>query len=150
ERDRLPIGASRVTWSAQACKMVRRMRTIAHISDLHFGKTDPQVVETLAAELNERRPSLLVISGDLTQRARSWQFKAAKEFLARLPVPQLVVAGNHDVPLYNVFRRFARPLGNYHKHITSDLAPRFVDEEMAVIGLNTARSFSWRLGGFWK
>jgi 3',5'-cyclic AMP phosphodiesterase CpdA len=126
------------------------MRTIAHISDIHFGKVDEAVTEALAVELHERPPSLVVISGDLTQRARAGQFRAARAFLDRLPRPQLVVPGNHDIPLFDVVRRAFWPLGNYTRHITSDLRPFYSDEEMAVIGINTARSFSpdWR--AFWK
>lgn len=126
------------------------MRTIAHISDVHFGKTDPAVVEGLIADLKDRAPSLLVASGDFTQRARAWQYKAAAAFLKRLPAPQLVVPGNHDIPLYDVIRRFFFPLQFYRRYISRDLRPVYRDEEMIVIGLNTARSFTFTLDGFWK
>src|SRR5262245_42805072 len=122
------------------------MRTIAHISDLHFGRLDRPVAEALVADLAERKPSLLVISGDLTQRARERQFKAAAEYLKRLPQPQLVVPGNHDVPLYDVIARFFSPLERYRRIISSDLRPLFRDDEMAVLGINTARSFTHKSG----
>ena len=86
------------------------MKKIVHLSDLHFGRIDPALVEPLAEAVNETAPTLVVVSGDLTQRARSQQFKEAREFLDRLPRPQVVVPGNHDVPLYDVLSRFARPL----------------------------------------
>src|SRR4051794_38240399 len=73
------------------------MRTIAHISDIHFGKTDPVVVEGLVKDLEGRHPTLLVASGDFTQRARERQYRAAAAFMTRLPTPQLVVPGNHDI-----------------------------------------------------
>jgi 3',5'-cyclic AMP phosphodiesterase CpdA len=126
------------------------MRTLAHISDVHFGRIDPPVVEGLVAELNDRKPSLLVLSGDLTQRARGWQYREAANFLSRLPKPQIVVPGNHDIPLYDVARRFFFPLQKYRKYITTDLRPSYQDEEIAVIGLNTARPFTFSLHGFWK
>ncbi|WP_428940771.1 metallophosphoesterase family protein [Fontivita pretiosa] len=126
------------------------MRTIAHISDLHFGRIDPPVVEALVEDLNQRRPHLLVASGDFTQRARRGQYRAAAAFLARLPGPQLLVPGNHDIPLYDLIRRFMFPLQNYRRHICADLRPVYRDQEMIVIGLNTARSFSFSLDGFWK
>jgi len=126
------------------------MRTIAHISDIHFGKIDPVVVEGLVADLNQSPPSLLVVSGDLTQRARAGQYRSAAALLARLPQPQLVVPGNHDVPLYDVFHRFCSPLKNYRKYITPNLQPIYHDQEMFVLGLNTARSFTFTLNGFWK
>src|SRR5215203_2252501 len=99
------------------------MRTIAHISDIHFGRTDPPVVEGLVKDLAGRHPSLLVMSGDFTQRARERQYRDAAAFMARLPGPQLVVPGNHDIPLYDVIRRFFFPLSRYRKHITPDLRP---------------------------
>jgi 3',5'-cyclic AMP phosphodiesterase CpdA len=122
------------------------MRHIAHISDLHFGTEIPAVVEALVADLQNLAPSLVIVSGDLTQRARVAQFKAAKEFLDRLPQPQLVVPGNHDVPLYDVVRRFASPLGRYARIVSNELNPLYANEEIFVIGLNTARSFTWQSG----
>src|SRR5690349_20939257 len=104
------------------------MRTIAHISDLHFDLVDPNVVEALAAELNQRAPSLLVVSGDFTQRARTGQYQQAARYLHRLPKPQLVIPGNHDIPLFDVIRRFFFPLERYKKHITSELRPLYQDE----------------------
>jgi 3',5'-cyclic AMP phosphodiesterase CpdA len=122
------------------------MRTLVHLSDLHFGRVVPEVLEPLRRAVHGLRPHLVVVSGDLTQRARRSQFREAREFLATLPTPQLVVPGNHDVPLYNVFRRFLTPLAAYKDEVTADLEPRFVDAEIAVIGVNTARSFVFKGG----
>jgi 3',5'-cyclic AMP phosphodiesterase CpdA len=122
------------------------MKTIAHLSDLHFGTELPEVTEALIADVNARTPSLVVISGDLTQRARRKQFEAAKACLARLPRPQIVVPGNHDIPLFDVVRRFAAPLQRYCRWISRELNPTFADDEMIVIALNTARSFTWKNG----
>lgn len=122
------------------------MRTIAHLSDLHFGTEVPAVAQALADDLQKCAPSLVIISGDLTQRARRKQFEDARDFLARLPVPQLIVPGNHDVPLYDVIRRFAAPLKRYRRFISGDLNPTFFDDEIIVVGLNTARSFTWKNG----
>lgn len=122
------------------------MRKIVHISDIHFDKVDYTIVEKLKEKIVELAPHLTVISGDLTQRARSAQFKEAKDFLDSLPLPQIVVPGNHDVPLYNVLARFAAPLDNYKKYITDDLQPFFLDEEIAVAGINTARSLTIKDG----
>lgn len=122
------------------------MRTIAHISDLHFGTADPVVADGLLRQLQSRPPSLVVVSGDLTQRARRGQFAEARRFLDRLPPPCLVVPGNHDVPLYDVLRRFASPLGRYRRQIQRELDPVFSDEELFVAGVNTARSLTWKSG----
>jgi len=118
------------------------MRRIAHISDLHFGRTDEHVVRALIREMHELVPDVVVVSGDLTQRARSWQFQEARHFLDALNRPTIVVPGNHDVPLENLVDRFFRPLAKYCKYITEDLSPTFRDEELAVVGINTARSFT--------
>ncbi len=122
------------------------MRKIVHISDVHFGQADAEVVEKLTAAILEIAPDLLVVSGDLTQRARSAQFIEAREFLDRFSMPQIIVPGNHDVPLYNVFDRFVNPLEKYKRFITDDLLPFYSDDEMAVIGINTARSLTIKGG----
>jgi len=119
------------------------MRKIAHISDLHFGRVDPEVADALVADLSGLQPSLVIISGDITQRARARQFSAARDFLNRIPFPKLTVPGNHDIPLYNLGRRFLSPLGRYKRFITHDLSPSYTDEEIAVFGINTARPFTW-------
>ncbi len=75
------------------------MHTVAHLSDLHFGRTDPQVVSALTVALQNLNPDLVVISGDLTQRAKHSEFREARTFIAQLPGETLVVPGNHDVPL---------------------------------------------------
>ena len=122
------------------------MRTIAHLSDLHFGRTDPDVVRGACEAVNRMKPDLVVISGDLTQRARSHQFRAARAFLERLPKPQIVVPGNHDIPLWNIFARSFSPLRKYRRIITRNLEPFFADDEIAVLGLNTARSLTIKDG----
>lgn len=122
------------------------MRTLAHISDLHFGREDRRVAEGLVEDLHRLRPDLVVNSGDLTQRARRRQYRAAAEYLKRLPLPQMTLPGNHDIPLYDVARRFLSPLGRYRHWISPDLSPCFVDENMAVVGINTARSMTWKSG----
>jgi 3',5'-cyclic AMP phosphodiesterase CpdA len=122
------------------------MKTIAHISDLHFGTELPQLATALREELHAMKPNLVVISGDLTQRARRGQFAAARAYLDTLPHPQLVVPGNHDVPLYDVLRRFISPLGRYRRIVANDVDPLFEDGEIFVAGLNTARSLTWQSG----
>ncbi|MEP7068553.1 MAG: metallophosphoesterase family protein [Usitatibacter sp.] len=122
------------------------IRTIVHLSDLHFGKVDPELLEPLRRCVEAIAPHLVVVSGDLTQRAKAAEFRAAKTFLDTLPKPQLVVPGNHDVPLYNVFQRFLTPLRKYKRIITPDLEPAYIDDEIAVVGVNTARSLTFKDG----
>lgn len=122
------------------------MRKIIHISDVHFGRIDYAIVKRLKEKIHELNPDLVVVSGDLTQRAKSQEFIEAKAFLDELPKPQIVVPGNHDVPMYNVYDRFVNPLEKYKKHITTDLHPFFADDKIAAIGINTARSFTIKDG----
>jgi len=125
------------------------MARIAHLSDIHFGANDPRIVDAATAWLEERRPDLVVISGDFTQRARVDQDRAASAWLNRLRsagLNLLVVPGNHDVPLYDVVRRFMAPLDRYKRYISSDLCPFYEDAEVAILGLNTARSLTIKDG----
>jgi 3',5'-cyclic AMP phosphodiesterase CpdA len=126
------------------------MRTLAHVSDLHFGAIDPGAVAALEADLATVAPDLVVVSGDLTQRGRRREFRAARAFLDRLARPLLVVPGNHDVPAFNLASRFLHPYRRFTHHITADLCPMVADTEMAVLGLNTARRavrhWNWALG----
>lgn len=122
------------------------MRTVIQISDLHFGSILAPTLDPLIDLLWRLQPDLVIVSGDVTQRARPEQFTAARAYLDRMPQPRLVLPGNHDVPLYDVLRRFASPLGRYTAAITDDLAPVFIDEEIAVVGINTARSLTIKGG----
>ena len=117
-----------------------------HLSDIHFGKVDLSIIEPLLRAVHQINPNVVVVSGDLTQRARTAEFIDARAFLDRLPAPQIVVPGNHDVPLYNIYGRFVGQLGRYQRHITPDLEPAYVDDEIAVLGTNTARSLTWKGG----
>lgn len=122
------------------------MRTLVHLSDLHFGKVDHSLLAPLRELVHALAPDVVVVSGDLTQRARSEQFEEARAWLDTLPGPQIIVPGNHDISLYNVFRRFLQPLARYKRYITDDLDPIYVDQEIAVLGVNTARSLTFKDG----
>ncbi len=123
------------------------MKTLAHISDLHFGAELPEAAADLRIDLVRAAPDLIIVSGDLTQRARTAQFAAARAYLDTLPAaPRLVIPGNHDVPLYDVARRFFAPLVRYRRHIARELDPVFDDGELFVAGINTARSLTWKSG----
>ena len=122
------------------------MRTLVHLSDLHFGTVRQEIVLPLLSLLERIQPDLVVVSGDLTQRARKEQFAAARDFLHAMPFPKIVVPGNHDVPLYNLFARFVLKLARYRRYISDDLEPFYGDPEIAVLGINTARSATFKGG----
>jgi 3',5'-cyclic AMP phosphodiesterase CpdA len=122
------------------------MRTLVQLSDLHFGRADGAIVDQLQQTLSAIAPDVIAISGDFTQRARRAQFRAARAFLDGLGAPHVVVPGNHDVPLYNIAARFLFPLGGYRRLISANLAPSFVDDEVAVFGTDTTRSLTIKGG----
>jgi 3',5'-cyclic AMP phosphodiesterase CpdA len=122
------------------------MRVVVHLSDLHFGRVDAALLEPLRRRIQSLEPHVLVVSGDLTQRAKPGQFREARHYLDTLPGAKIVVPGNHDVPLYNVFQRFFTPLSKYRRYISRDLEPTYLDEEIAVVGINTARSLVFKGG----
>jgi 3',5'-cyclic AMP phosphodiesterase CpdA len=122
------------------------MRKVIQISDLHFGKVDKTIAEGLIKKIDELTPDLVIVSGDLTQRARRKEFSDARDYLSRINYPKIVTAGNHDIPLFDVFRRFLLPLQRYKRYITSEMSPLYLDSEIIVLAINTARSFTWKNG----
>lgn len=122
------------------------MRTLLHISDVHFGPYHrPRLARGVLEFVERQPPDLVVVSGDLTQRAKPAQFRQAREFVDRSPVPTVVVPGNHDVPLYRFWERIFSPYGAYRKHFSDELEPIYRDDELLVVGINTAHG--WTLKG---
>jgi 3',5'-cyclic AMP phosphodiesterase CpdA len=125
------------------------MTRIVHLSDLHFGAHDEAMVVAVQKSIDELKPHLVVISGDFTQRARTEQFKEASRYLESLRDhghEVLGVPGNHDVPLYDVLRRFLSPLTRYRRFIDETLCPFIELPGVAVLGINTARSLTFKDG----
>lgn len=118
------------------------MTVILHISDPHFGTEREPVVNALLRCTRELQPELLVLSGDITQRARGRQFERAAQFVRELGVEHtLTIPGNHDVPLLNVAARALSPYGNYRRFFGDDLEPRFRSADCLVVGVNTTRRY---------
>ena len=122
------------------------MIRIAHISDLHFGRTSPELLLPLVTALNAAKPDLVAVTGDFTQRARRSQYRAARGFLDRLRAPWMAVPGNHDVSLDNLWLRFMRPYGRYRRYICNDMMPVHRQDGLCVVGLNTVDRFRWQRG----
>jgi 3',5'-cyclic AMP phosphodiesterase CpdA len=117
------------------------MRLIAHISDLHFGYNDPLLATALTETLAQIGPTVLVVSGDLVEHATDGEFQDARNFLDSLPAPQIIVPGNHDLPFYNLWRRFTEGLDKYRRYITDNLEPAFIDDELAIVGADSAHLY---------
>jgi 3',5'-cyclic AMP phosphodiesterase CpdA len=122
------------------------MRRVAHIADVHFGAATAEAVRALEAALDVLAPDIVVVSGDLTQRGRWSEFREAATFVGRLPGIVIAVPGNHDVPRGSP-GRFVRPLRRYRGAIGEVSTDRFADNEVAIIGLNSARA--WGLHWNW-
>lgn len=123
------------------------MSVVLQISDTHFGTEQPAVVEALRELCREQAPELLILSGDVTQRARRGQFAAARDFLSRMPVPHtLVVPGNHDIPLFDITARIFHPYRNYRLFLRDELEPEFASPDLLVLGVNTTRASRHTVG----
>jgi 3',5'-cyclic AMP phosphodiesterase CpdA len=117
----------------------RTIRRLVHLSDLHFGRIDQDLVDPLVRAVEAAEPDILAISGDFVQWAREHEFQQASEFVKRLPGHHILVPGNHDMPFLNPVRRVTDRLKLFRKYITDDREPFYIDDEIAVLGLNTAR-----------
>lgn len=117
------------------------MTVLLQISDPHFGTEQAPVVEALAALARQQRPDLLVLSGDITQRARPAQFRAARSFMDRLGGPLLAIPGNHDIPLLNLWARWKTPYAQHCAAFGAELEPVFRSADVLVIGVNTTRAY---------
>jgi len=118
------------------------MTVLLQVSDPHFGTEQPTVVDALTELARQQRPELVVLSGDITQRARPSQFRAARAFTDSLGVPVLAVPGNHDIPLFDVWTRLRSPYGRYSAAFGADLEPVHRSAELLVVCVNTTRP--WR------
>lgn len=124
------------------------MKRIIHLSDLHFGRDRPELMAPLLKRINGLDVDLVAISGDLTQRARNWQFQQARTFIDAIDAPTLVVPGNHDTPLYNFFERVIWPFHRYRKWINRDLQPVVHNAQASVIGVNSVNPLGIQRGWF--
>lgn len=122
---------------------------IAHLSDSHFGTVLPEVRRALLSKLTEQKPDLVLLTGDITQRARSGQFRDAREFLKALaPIPAIAVPGNHDIPLFNLYARFFHPYRGFKTLFKDQLERDFVYDDVVVIGLNSTSRWRHVQGDF--
>jgi 3',5'-cyclic AMP phosphodiesterase CpdA len=112
---------------------------ICHLSDLHFGRHDAGLADSLLADLVAQTPDLVVVSGDFTQIGNEDEFRLARAFLDRLPAPLFAVPGNHDVPATNIIRRLVAPYAYYRRYITEDLEPLLDTGDVVIAGLKTSR-----------
>lgn len=118
------------------------MTVLLQVSDSHFGTERASVADALTAWARGQRPDLVVLSGDITQRARPAQFQAARAFVDRLGSPVLAVPGNHDIPLFDLWTRVSRPYSRFAAVFGDVLEPVHRGPDLMVVGVNTTRA--WR------
>jgi len=122
------------------------MTRIIHLSDPHFGTVPPDLPRALAATLATLAPDAVVLSGDLTQRARPGQFAAARDFIASCPSPLLAIPGNHDIPLFNLPLRLLAPWRNWNRGLSLPLEGEITTPRALIAGINTANPHVWKDG----
>ncbi len=117
------------------------MTALLQISDTHFGTEQPLVVEALLRLVDELQPAAVIVSGDITQRARRAQFDAARDFIKRIKTAAVVaIPGNHDIPLFNVFARLFHPYAGFERAFGTNLEPEWQGDDAIVICVNTTRA----------
>lgn len=123
------------------------MTLILHLSDTHFGSERPPVVEALLRLAKRAEPDIAILSGDITQRARSAEFSAARQFVDALGIPaRVVLPGNHDIPLLNLPIRLLSPYSRYCRAFGSELEPELETDGLLIIGVNTTRWYRHKDG----
>lgn len=123
------------------------MTVVLQMSDPHFGTERPMAVGALERLCGELKPDLLLITGDITQRARPIEFSRAKAFVDKLGVPaRLVIPGNHDIPLYAVTTRLLHPYRRYERAFGPAEDGEFESDDLLVIALNTTRRYRHKNG----
>ena len=120
---------------------------IIHLSDLHFGTEIKHSVPLLIHAIEELQADLVIVSGDLTQRAKTHQFIAANQFLRAINTPVLCVPGNHDIALYRIIERLFYPFTKYQKWINSSLCAQYTNDLVAILGINSVTPYK-PMGGY--
>ncbi len=122
------------------------MTAALHISDPHFGTQQGPVTDALRELIALRTPEVVLLGGDITQRARRAQFRDARRYMDSLGIPFIAVPGNHDIPLYNVFARVLSPYGNYRRYFGADREPCYDSDTLLVVGLDSTRRYRHKHG----
>ena len=142
------------------------MTRLLQISDTHFGTEQPHVMQALLGLAHAEKPDVLVLSGDITQRASAGQFRRARDFCDQLAIPRMLsLPGNHDIPLFNIFSRLFRPYAAYLDAFGPELEPQLQTATLCLLGVKTTQvrsiaanspaspfgpSARWRCLGCWR
>lgn len=132
---------------ADAQPIEQDVSVVMHVSDLHFGAEDEPALEALVRLALRQRPQAVVATGDITQNAKPEEFAAAERFFGRLAIHhQLVVPGNHDLPVWDLPRRLVAPYAAFRNAFGDELEPRLQSRSVWVAGLRSTRRWRHREG----
>lgn len=121
------------------------MLRIAHLSDMHFGAHEPELIRPLLQALRDVDPHMIAITGDITQWGKHREFAQARRFVDQLPAPAVVAAGNHDTPYFNLMARLLHPFARFERYFDSRLSGQHSSDKLCAIAVNTARGAQFRL-----
>lgn len=124
------------------------MIRLFHASDLHFGREDAEAIRWFAERINAERPDAVIITGDLTYRARQREFEAAAAWLSEIRVPATIEPGNHDLPYFNPIARFFAPYKR-HKRLMRSIENPLDVPRVTLVPLRTTSRAQWRLNWSW-
>lgn len=122
---------------------------LVHLGDLHFGaRVDLAQIAALESLIPELAPSAILVSGDLTQRARHGELQRALVFVEglRRTAPVLVVPGNHDTAWWaSPFDLMGRERKHrkYRRYFGADLGPVLEVPGVVAVGALSAHGLAW-------
>ena len=119
------------------------MSKIIQVADIHFGTENPRALRAFEAAMEAIEPDAIAVCGDLTQRGKREEFDAAREWIGQFTVPRLVVAGNHDTPLLNIYERVMSPFERHDSYFDHLSEPVVLDNAV-LAGINTSRGWQTR------
>ncbi len=119
---------------------------IAHISDLHFGNNNKSILDTFIIEMKRIKPDFIIVSGDLTQRAKSYQFREFRKFIDKIPFKIFFVPGNHDIPFWNPVTRILNPFSQYKRFVNNNTRFIWENNNIRIMGLNSVNPFRVKTG----
>ncbi len=116
---------------------------IAQISDIHAGEATFQadVMTALTDKINEMRPDVVIVAGDLTATGYEPEYVEAAAILARLTPPKIVIPGNHDarnVGWVHFENYFGERYSRYRRDFEPERAERLRAGGFTIVGVDSS------------
>lgn len=118
---------------------------LIHLTDLHFGCEDKAALTAAAKYIQERKPSAVIVTGDISKDGLQNELDNACAWMRDLGAPTMLTPGNHDVPYYEMWGRLFYPWRRIRRaqqglHVDAWHTPHFT-----IVPVNTARAWQFRL-----